>query len=300
MSAPPPSGTDAPPAVVNFGVTRFSLFDPSSQAWRLTRRGDLDEDAYADYLYAESRMAPRCHIFCDLAAPLYQRMAERHTYRHLVLYSDRMPSRWQERLRDAAASYPVLDLVECGDGKPQVTPLIRDRLARTVPDQDAVVFAFRVDDDDLLAVDYLDQVQPYLVPQHRGYGVSFASGYAALYEDGGYTQVRELHQVLSSMGQGTIGRWSAGALKLPNITNHTRTHYRFPVLLDARRRTVLQTRHVWQDTAQQEDEELDLAAARDNVAQRLERLRSVADVEQVYEQFPTLREHLRTTEDRAG
>lgn len=284
-----------------FGLTRFSVFSPTSSSWRLTRREKWDHKRYADYLYSDERMEPRCDIFGKLAAPLYQQMAHDRSYKHFVLYSPQMPKRWLNQLHEIAHRNRVLELVETSTDRVDGRRLMRDRLVQSAA-EDAMVFAFRIDDDDLLAVDYLDQVAPYVVPAHQGWAVSFASGFAGLYEDGDYTDIREHTQPLPSMGQGAIGRWTQGdaRLELEEIKNHGKTHYRRPVILDARRPTWLQTRHVFQDTAVTEAQDLkDAELARGSVMAKLERLAPVDDADVVGERFPTLRGHLPGENDSA-
>lgn len=283
-----PSG-DLP--VVHVGTTRFSLFQPDSPSWRLTRRADWSSaEDYAAHLFADERMEPRCDIFCNLAAPLYQEMAARHDYRHMVRYSPDLPQRWKDRLQEAARANPVLWLVEVGDGTPDVKAMLTDHLRERVGRRDAMAFVFRVDDDDLLSNDFLDQVEPYVRPHHHDYAVSFSSGFAGLYEHGRYTRVAQLQLPMSSMGQGAVGTWRGrdGALSLRTISNHARTDRQRTVVLDGRRPTFLQTRHVGQDTAVGEKDPLDAESARARIVQRFERLRQVEDTNVLRERFPTV------------
>lgn len=284
-----PATTGLP--VHHFGVTRFSLFDPDSAAWRLTRRGDWpDAEAYAEHLFSEERMGPRCDIFCDLAAPLYQQMAEGHSFRQMVLYSAIMPQRWKDRLEQAAERYPVLWLIESEGGSPDVKSYLREHLRTHSSGQNSLVFAFRVDDDDLLSADYLDQVEPYVTAQHHDHAISFSSGFAALYENGTYTRVAPWHQRLSSIGQGSIGTWRAQEerLALTLIGNHNRTDRGRTVLLDGRRPTFLQTRHIGQDTAVKETEPLDAERARSALIAGFGRLPTVTDLQMLLDRFPSL------------
>lgn len=288
---PAPAGT-GPLPVRHVGMTRFSLFSPASPSWRTTRQQWESPEEYAAHLFSEERMGPRVHIFCDLAVPLYQQMAERHGYHHLVAYSPELPERWRSRLEETARRYPVLRLVENEGDKVNWVGHARRLLREDGVDRDHLVFAFRVDDDDLLAVDYLDQVTPLVTPQHVGFAVSVATGYAGLYEDGRYTDLRVYRQLLPSMGQGAIGRWSSATstLDLVVVKNHTRTQVNRPVLLDGRQPAWLQTRHVGQDTAVAEGGDVsDVAAARQAVLDKLDRLAPVEDLEEVYRRFPTLR-----------
>lgn len=284
--------------VQHFGTTRFSLFQPGSAAWRLTRRSESeDAEAYAAQLFSDERLGPRFEIFCDVAAPLYQQMAAGRRYRHLVLYSSVMPQHWKERLREAAERYPVLWLHESQDGKPDVRALLRGHLQEYSRHRDSLVFAFRVDDDDLLSADFLDQVEPYVVPQHHDHVISFSNGYAGLYEDGRYSHVVTWQQRLSSMGQGAIGRWRAAEnkLALTLVGNHNNSDRSRTVLLDGRRPTYLQTRHLGQDTAMKENEPVDLDLVRSRMLKELGRRPRVSDPAELLKRFPSLASRLDLT-----
>lgn len=287
-----------------FGATRFSIVSPDSGSWRLSRgEGRTDAESYSQKLFAPERMGPRVQIFCELAAPLYQQMAERHAFRHFVYYSPLLPERWRRELEAAAQTYPVLELVPVESDQLDVLERMEGHLARTAGDQQALVFAFRIDDDDLLSADYLDQVEPYLIEAHEGYAVSFASGYAGFFENGGYSLLRRHYQPMSSMGQGAIGRWlpETQSLRIEEIRNHAHTAKMRPAIVDAQRPTCIQTRHLQQDTATEQGH-LSSQTEADSAQQQADRLRTallakmlradpVADTELIFTQFPTLEGH---------
>lgn len=271
-----------------YGTTRFSLYVPESRSWRLSRRAD--DETYLQRLFAPERMGPRCDIFCDLAVPIYQQMADQRSYRHLVLYSEQMPQRWKDRLVQAALHHPVLELVECdASGPPDVRTLVRDDLV-SKERADALIYLFRVDDDDLLAVDYLAQVEQHVHAAHHDHVVSLSSGYAALYEDGTYSKIGVHRTRLSSMGQGAIGSWQATErrLRITPVGHHLRSDHSRPVILDGRRPAYLQTRHLEQDTVASPTGGADAQEARRRLLRDLDALRSVEDREALTVLFPTL------------
>lgn len=235
-------------------------------------------------------MEPRIRIFCDLAAPIYQQMAERHDYRHFVYYSKEMPERWTDALNQAAVEFPVLRPTLVDSDRINTIGHIESILAERRSSKESLVFLFRVDDDDILALDFLDQVSEYMHELHRGYAVSLADGFAGLYEDGEYREFRRHTHVLSSMGQGTIGAWAPadGKLRIPQIVNHGKTHFRRSVLVNAQRPTFLQTRHVGQDTASQGGAVESLEMARADLLTRFSRLKAIDDVSELKSQFPTV------------
>lgn len=274
-----------------FGATRFSVFSPRSVSWRLTReRGAFDPAAYEAALFADVRMEPRIKIFCDLAAPVYQKMAESHEFRHFVYYSTRMPERWTNILRETAEKYPVLCLMPVDSDRLETIGHVTQVMREASASEDALVFLFRIDDDDLLSIDYLDQISEYMHELHAGYGVSLADGYAGLYEAGGYQEFRKHTQILTSIGQGTIGSWNSASAKLnvPQISNHNRTHFRMSVLVSAQRPSFVQTRHVGQDTASREGAGESSESARGDLLTRFRKLREVDSTSELVSQFPTL------------
>lgn len=262
-----------------FGVTRFSVAEPGSPSWQLTR-GQRDTDAYLQALYAPERMEARCHIFCDVTAPLLQEQAEGRKYRHLVLYSSVMPQQYQDRLREAAKRYPVLQLERQPEQPVPVKALLGRRFANSRSRWPSMVYVFRLDDDDVLGVNFLNQVEPFLVPAHHGFAVSLTHGYVGSYQDGRYHQVQHHRRPLSSIGIGAIGSWDPGrgVLDVSEIRNHPRTDQRRTVLYDGTQRSWLRTVHPGQDTAGTGPAQLDPkaeAAGRDAALGVLPTLRQV-------------------------
>ena len=265
-----------------YGVTRFSTYSPGSGAW-LASQGAASEAEYRAHLFSDERMGPRCEIFCTLALPIYQQMADRHAYRHIVHFSEALPGKWRDRLYEAAYDYPVLllDKVDGPQMHSQVT-MRRDIEARN-PDVETVAW-FRVDDDDLLSVDYLDRLNTYATPQHHGFAVSFGLGVAALYGEGGFSDFREVHARLPSQGQAYIGRNDrlAGRLVFPKATTHTRQDTSSPVIYDSRDVAYVYTFHDGQDRG--------VGAA--SAADRLERYEPFKNMRALRSRFPTIAAHL--------
>src|SRR5699024_9741945 len=145
---------------------------------------------------------------------------------------------------ETAEKYPVLHPIE--SKLVRTVDRARDHLIDIGETRDAHVFCFRVDDDDLLSSDFLSLVEPLISDSNEGFAVSFASGYAALFENGKYTTLRQHVSPLIAIGLGVIGKWYPADQSLPLqfIRNHSRTHYLRTVLLDAQRPTFIHTRHV--------------------------------------------------------
>lgn len=237
---------DAPP--IYYGWTRFSALMPKKHGLQFRASwGFPDADAYAEYLWSEARMAERAAIFLDRSAPLLQAMSERHDYRHVVTYSPEMPEPWLSMLQEAATRHAVLDLRPVSDGP--VTQVMMDELQEQEGNSRPAVW-FRLDDDDLLSVDYLDSLDHHVRAHGPMWGVSFGLGYQGLWDNGRVRHVRSTHRPLSSHGQACIGWWNAPANKLtvPGLGSHTGLDRRVPTVLDSRSHMFLRLVHPGQDT----------------------------------------------------
>lgn len=226
-----------------YGHTRFSVHLPGNRAWRVSRQAG----EYTDILFDSERMALRSDIFLNLALPIYQSWAERFRYRHIVHFSSDLPDTWRSRLEQAASRHSCLILDEVG------TQILVDRvIAADLRDSDAdrdLVVRIRVDDDDLLAADYLDRLDGYVSAQHVGFAVSFGLGVAALYRDGVHRQFRIKREILPSAGQAYIGRFDPSSTSVQGVEDapHNRIDTVAPVIFDSREPMYLQTYHSAQD-----------------------------------------------------
>lgn len=228
-------------------VVRFSLIDHDWKGWRATNTGAFTSpEDYRDSIWGDRRMETRFRIFA-LAVPVYQSMARDHDFRVLVQYSPDLPERHLSRLRALATGHDVLRLVP--------TPRVRD--AREAVERDlreegrtAPVVMLRIDDDDLLAGDFLDQLVPYIVPAHMGWVVSLGRGLVAQDSDQGLRNFRELSLPFNSMGQAYLGRYERrrGRLELSSTFSHRQVHRYVPSIVDSRTISWVQVWHADQDT----------------------------------------------------
>jgi hypothetical protein len=137
-----------------FGFTRFSVFVPGSGAWHMSKK---TEKEYLDQLFSDERLTARFEIFFDRALPVYQKMSNRHSYRHIFTYSDRLPEKWKEKIRQKAIEFPVLILNEVSADLSPYAIIAREMKNR----ESSVVTLFRVDDDDILGSDFMDKLSCY-------------------------------------------------------------------------------------------------------------------------------------------
>lgn len=229
------------------GQTRFSLFNPKSSSWRATNGRFSTPEEYEAYLYSDERLTVRCRIFLEQSLPQLEAAAKGYDLLHVVSYSGNMPRKFQRLLEEAAARYPFL-VLDCHSDERRPTDL--DALAREHVGAGGVYGTYRLDDDDLLTVDYFDQVAPYLRPENAGMQVSLASGFTALYRDGQYSNFRETYWPMLAIGLLSVCRVEAdGSVVKPAHAPHHLSDRTNPVILDSRKPSYLWVRHLDQDTA---------------------------------------------------
>ncbi|MHC2548690.1 glycosyltransferase [Corynebacterium hesseae] len=88
------------------GTTRFSIYDPTSPAWKSTSTFNSAKE-YFDYLYAPERIEPRLRILSKFSMPLISIAAEKHPIRHLIRYSTEMPEKYISQLKEISSKYDL-------------------------------------------------------------------------------------------------------------------------------------------------------------------------------------------------
>ena len=163
--------------------------------------------------------------------------------------------------------------------------VIEEELSKSA-EEDRVVSVFRVDDDDLLSSDYMDQLSSYAKFEFFGMSVSFGLGVAAKYSQGSYCDFRILRRHLMSQGQATIGRFIHKNRKvhLPSSVSHAETDLFRPVIIDSRYPAFLQTLHASQDTRASSIKESRVSV----IDQELSKYKSVDDFDKFINPFPTV------------
>lgn len=274
------------------GHTRFSLFRPRSDAWRVSNGSFATDGEYRDYLFSDRRLARRCDIFLNLSLPQIAAAANRWSIRHVVSYSESLPETYRRQLLEAAARHPFLVLDEQSEGSTGVKDE-RDLVERFGRSSAGVVGAYRLDDDDVLSADYFEQMARYMRPENAGMIVSLASGFTCLHdEDGRFSIFRESYVPMIAIGLLSICRVEqGGSVVAPVWSPHSRADRSNPVILDARHPSYLWIRHQDQDTTMDYGETDALARVLDHLATR-----PLAEGVAVDQLFPSLAPRIRSME----
>lgn len=244
---------DAPTLFI--GHTRFSVHNYGSAQFNATRdasRGvGFTEAEYTDWLYDENRLGPRTEIFTRYSLPQIARAAESYNLVHFVSHSPSLPQAHKERLRQAAEEYDFVEVNETSGavGSLPSQKLLKVALGRYQP-SDGVYGVYRLDDDDVLSVDYFEQMKPYVTPSFRGHWVSLGAGVSAIKDGSHNVFAREYYQPKNALGLLYVaGLTSNGEPERLKAPKHTVVDKYAPTVVDSREVAYFHLRHKGQDSS---------------------------------------------------
>lgn len=277
------------------GQTRFSLFKPKAKAWRASNGSRFSsQEEYKQYLFSERRLDLRAEIFINQSLPQLELAGAGHEIRHIVSYSDDLPHKYQDALRDAAQRYPFL-MLDCSSRseKPvQPEDVARELVLGTGEVDPTQAFGiYRLDDDDLIPVSFFDRNAAYIRPDNAGMQISLGTGITALHLDGSYYNARRCYFPMIAIGLMSVCRFlEDGALLAPKPAAHNVSDRTNPVILDSRKIGYLWLRHADQDTAL--GTSLDAGKVVHRIRERMDEYPAVTDMEEVAAEFPVVADRL--------
>lgn len=231
------------------GHTRFSLYEPDSPSWRLSR-SDLGQDKieYEKALFSETRLRERTRVFFEHTLPTLDIAAQGYRYVHIVSYSENLPSQYKKLLQLAVHKYPWLQLDERKmDSRSPARPtdFLKGHL------RNGELYAtFRLDDDDILATNFFKRAESFVREENVGCVVSFGLGVQAYLQEGNFFAPRMEHRPKIAIGLLSIGRRSEkGKIYKPRAVAHTKSDLVNVVILDSREIGFIHTMHGSQDSA---------------------------------------------------
>ena len=121
-------------------------------------------------------------------------------------------------------------------------------------DNDDVVYAtVRLDDDDALHPQFFRFLGAYLEPAFSGTCISFSKGLSGLFDGNKFTSFHNMNSINNAQGLATVSyKFSSGEVSgLKSIystgISHTRTHWKFPVIVDGSNIMYIRTVHTHGD-----------------------------------------------------
>lgn len=220
------------------GVCRFSY--PAHGGFR--RMHDSLEEREA-YLYDDARMALRFWHFESLTLPSLKAQTNPE-FTVLVIIGENMPKHWLDRLHEITAPLPQLKIVP--------TPPIKHRTALELAikaelgDTDQPSLQFRIDDDDAIGIDFVQQARFALRRSgrfHRETGrmaFDFNSGFSVKLSDTGLAVRAEFGHFLSC---GLAVYFPAKDTKTVMNFGHHKLHQVMPMMIQPAPPMYLRSKH---------------------------------------------------------
>lgn len=229
------------------GTTRFSLFQPDSPAWRTSQAGRFKSpEDYKNFLFSDSRLAPRMKILSEVSMPLIAVAAENHEIKHVIQYSPELPKEYKDRLHDLATAYPFIALSDVSDRSGATHPY---SIADSLTGGSGAYALYRLDDDDFLTPGYFHQMARYVSEEFLGFRVSLAAGMTGVFNGQSFETLRYVHRPNIAIGLANIqGRNGSGIFIAPPASSHHHADRVGPVIVDAQQCAYFWTRHEGQDT----------------------------------------------------
>lgn len=247
------------------GHTRFSVHAYSSGSFKATRKDSrFSEEEYTRWLYSDDRMAPRTELFIDESLPQLAESleaAEDCDLVHIVHISDSLPSTYRRALEEAAQRHPFLHInvapsfvAPSAPNKKVLNRVLKGRLP-----EDRLFAIYRLDDDDVLPINFFERMIPYVDPEHVGWRISFPHSYSALRTSQSYIKPWYRYFPKAAAGLVSIHKKTPdgdflGLQTSPPKKGHLYLDTQFPTVLDSREPGFFQSRHVSQDSTLSEAE----------------------------------------------
>ncbi len=214
------------------GICRFSFCGKGD--WRSSRAAKTDGDIIemrtrtAEHLYAPDRMALRFFLFENFLLPSLKAQTDKN-FICLILTSDIMPDIYQKRLKKLCARDPRLEVLISREVT--VHEAIWPRLAALNEAAGHPLVQFRIDDDDCLSHDYVQELRGYMTRLGDRLPISYSrsnglviTNYAADNE----ICVYQAHLPFNSMGTAIRVHGERTIFSF----GHNALHKRFPAIVD--------------------------------------------------------------------
>lgn len=183
-------------------ITRFSIFDPASKAFKLTRENDTEY--YKSYLFSKERLEYKFSSFEKITLPSIVQQTN-NNYIWEIYTSNYLPTEYKERLLESTKSYENIKIYFVESFK-------EFNKSKKINDKYCTV---RLDDDDGLNENYVEIMQKY--KDETNAVISFPNGKYITIQNNeiiyGSNILYKLNaQGLCSIGQNIYGRGSHTSL----------------------------------------------------------------------------------------
>ncbi|MGO3862318.1 MAG: glycosyltransferase [Halomonas sp.] len=233
-----------------FILIRYSILTQSRGAWVIGR--DKEFEDYKAHLFDSQRLAIHEKLFKEVTVPSLSKMKKSDTT-VIVFTSDELPEPFLSNLHDIAKNAGNIKVFGLSRDQPAIARM-HQQLSKELKvfAEDVCYATVRLDDDDALADNYYQELSKYLSPAFVGHSISFAQGYAGLYDGSVYTKFYPMNLPKCALGLAHIHLYNKGKRisKTPSIYAlgaHTRIDEKAPLILSSEQSMYIRTIHKGSD-----------------------------------------------------
>lgn len=232
---------------------RYSLYAPDMRkSWAIGRES---EEKYKKELFSYERMSRRRAFFervtLDSLINLNASKPEDVELKVYILSSRLLPESDAKFLNEVSANHKFLDVIYLNEDEVDVRAGLIEYVDRLSGGD--IYASVRLDDDDGLAADFVNQLNFYLRADFSGCVVSFSKGHGCLLDDAGAVlNAAEYKWRFGSAGLAYVSKKDkavrTGTYSIFQCGDHTKTDNKLPTVSDARRPAFLRAFHVENDS----------------------------------------------------
>lgn len=221
--------TETPQVVV--GLVRFSLLLRNANYFPNLKHLSFDDRVKS--IFGEERLKRRFDVFENICLPSLMNQTDQG-FNIAILTSKFLPDWAMDRLEASVAGSKNI-FVRPFRANANYMNLARRAVFELLDHQADIYTSFNLDDDDALAVDYVERLRPYLTTDNAGKALTFRNGYE-LRVSGDQLRLRRDRQPKASAGlaginAGPIGK-VADIISIFDYGGHRKVDTRFPLIID--------------------------------------------------------------------
>lgn len=249
--------------VLHTVVVRYSLLLESLKAWVISR---TDLETYKENLFNIERIQNRYKLFKNFTLPsLAQQKSIKDCIKGtnisklqvFLVTSEELPNEHKKELDDLLKEYKWLNVRYLSSKEKGIETVVTDYIESLYAQvREPILYSnIRLDDDDILSVDFLDRLNSYVTEENIGRAITFANGYYGVYDSKteSFTQLCDLFSPKLALGLALVNKYDSNgyASKIKSIYgagNHNRIDRRIPTITDGRAPSYIRTVHMHADS----------------------------------------------------
>lgn len=247
----------------NIVLIRYSLLLEDLKGWLISR---TDIETYKKTLFDNERLKERLNLFLNLTLPslVNQKLINEriegtniHSFQVILVTSEDLPDSHKVEIDNIASQYSWLSIKYIPSTGVRITSVITNYIEKLYSEVKKPILysSIRLDDDDALSVDFLDQLKSYVKEENIGRAITFPNGYYAVYDNElkCFKSICDMFHPKLALGLAFVNKYDergyADEIKtIYGAGNHIRIDRRVPVISDGRLPSYIRTVHTHADS----------------------------------------------------